>query len=300
MGFMRLALLAVLMAVAQVSAPAAGQNSSSSAANRQSPRAAASSSVLTPAAASTGAQTECNGGPCEDQQPRFIVSIPAPTPTLASWSWHDRILWAACVVLTAEGLYVIWLVLSALKRIERLTKIVESVATSAAMTAQAVLMNAQSIIDAERPWLVITVEPSPRTENSFTIVATNRGRTPATIVATAERIKIVVDEAHLPLPPEYGEAGPPRVPIILLPGESTPIKSFCRDEGKDICETEERFQRVANWEEKAFIYGKIIYRDLIAPPDKQIHETAWCCWYIHGRQRSGLVIAGPPDYNLHT
>jgi hypothetical protein len=39
---------------------------------------------------------------------------------------------------------------------------------------------------------------------------------------------------------------------------------------------------------------------LIAPADSQEHETNWCCWYIHGRQTSGLVIAGPPEYNSHT
>jgi len=199
-----------------------------------------------------------------------------------------------------EGLAGIWLSLAALKKIERQVVCAEGAATAAAVSAQAALLSAQTIVDAERPWLVITVEPSPRIENSFTVLATNRGRTPATIVATAERIKIVVDETHLPLPPEYGEPGAPRAPIILLPGESTPIKSFSREEGKGICETEERFKRVANWEEKAFIYGKIVYRDLIAPRDKQLHETAWCCWYIHGRNKSGLVIAGPPSYNLHT
>jgi len=161
-------------------------------------------------------------------------------------------------------------------------------------------LNVQSFVDSERPWLLITVEPSLRVENSFTIMATNRGRTPAAIVATAERVKIVIDENHLPTPPEYGEPGAPRAPIILLPGESAPIKSFSREEGKGICETEESFKRVANWEEKAFIYGKIVYRDLIGPSDKQLHETAWCCWYIHGRNKSGLVIAGPPDYNSHT
>jgi hypothetical protein len=86
----------------------------------------------------------------------------------------------------------------------------------------------------------------------------------------------------------------------LLPGESTPVESFSRDEGRRICETEERFKRVANWEEKVFISGKVVYRDLIAPGAKQLHETTWCCWYIHGRQKSGLVLAGPPSYNMHT
>ncbi len=31
------------------------------------------------------------------------------------------------------------------------------------------------------------------------------------------------------------------------------------------------------------------------PPLKHTHQTDWCCWYIHGRQTSKLVIAGPPS-----
>jgi len=303
MGLKGLAFFAVFLTIAQASVPASGQANDADAANWQTPPAAASSGAAPPASGGSSAgsptgKTECSGGPCEDQQPRMIVTLPAPTP--AQWSWHDRILWAAGVVLAIEGLSAIWLTLSALRKIERLLVSAEGAAAAAEAAAEAALLNAKAIVDAERPWLLITVEPSLRVENSFTVMATNRGRTPATIVATAERIKIVVDETHLPTPPEYGEPAAPRVPIILLPGEATAIKSFCREEGKGICETEERFKRVANWEEKAFIYGKIVYKDLIAPRDRQLHETAWCCWYIHGRQKSGLVIAGPPEYNLHT
>jgi len=300
MGSKRLALLAVLLAVAQVSVPAVGQAADSSAANRQTSPAAASSSLAPPASGIPAAKTDCSGGPCEDQQPRVIVTVPAPAPSPASWAWHDRVLWAACVVLAAEGLFAIWLALSALKRIERQSIISEGAAAAAAVSAQAALLNAQAIIDAERPWLVITVEPSPRTENSFTVTATNRGRTPATIVATAEKIKIALDETHLPSPPEYGEPGAPRVPIILLPGEFTAIKPFSRDDVKGLCDSEERYKRIETWEEKVFLYGKVIYKDLIAPTDGQVHESNWCYWYIHGRQKSGLVIAGPPEYNLHT
>jgi len=297
MGFRGSALFAMLLAIAQASVPACGQTTDAYRANRQTPPPAASSRPVPPTAGSPTAPAESNGGAGEEQKP-IIVTLPAPAS--APWSWHDRILWAACVVVAMESLAGIWLALSALKRIERQIVCAESAAAAAAVSAEAAFLSAQTIVDAERPWLVITVEPSPRIENSFTVMATNRGRTPATIVATAEKIKIVVDETLLPTPPEYGEPGAPRAPIILLPGESTPIKSFSREEGKGICETEETFTRVANWEEKAFIYGKIIYRDLIAPRDKQLHETAWCCWYIHGRNKSGLVIAGPPDYNSHT
>jgi hypothetical protein len=69
---------------------------------------------------------------------------------------------------------------------------------------------------------------------------------------------------------------------------------------KGLCDSEERFKRIEAWEEKIFIYGKLIYRDLIAPADSPAHETNWCCWYIHGRQNSGLILTGPVEYNSHT
>jgi hypothetical protein len=196
----------------------------------------------------------------------------------------------------------ILLALSLLKKIERQTGYAETAATAAATSAQAALLNAQAVIHAERPWILISVEPSRSKENSFTVTATNRGRTPARIVATAERTRIAIDEARLPGTPEYGneEPKPPRLPIILLPGESTDIKPFGRDDVKGLCDSEERFKRIEAWEEKVFLYGKLVYQDLVSPADSQLHETNWCCWYIHGRQNSGLILAGPAEYNLHT
>ena len=293
-----MALLALVFAITQASVTAAAQATNSSGANQSTTHLTSSSNPSLPTAGSPNAKPDCNGGPCEDEQPRVIVTLPPPTPPL--WSWHDRVLWAAGVLLAIEGLSGIMMALSVLKRIERQTISAGTAAAAAAVSAQAALLNAQAIIDSERPWLLITVEPSPGMENSFAVMATNRGRTPATIVATAEGMEFAIDEAHLPASPEYGEARPPRVPIILLSGESTPIESFSRDGWRRICESEERFTRVANWEEKAYIYGKVVYKDWISPSDKQLHETTWCCWYIHGRQKSGLVLAGPPDYNLHT
>lgn len=196
----------------------------------------------------------------------------------------------------------VMLVYFLLKKIERQTAFGEVAAEAAAKSAHAALLNAQAVINSERPWILITVEPSRSMENSFTIMATNRGRTPAKIMATTEQAMIAVDERYLPIPPEYENEEPkaPVVPIILVPSESTVIKSFRRDEVKALCDSEERFKRIETWEEKVYLYGKVIYRDLISPPDDQLHETNWCCWYIHGRQNSGLVIAGPPEYNSHT
>lgn len=226
------------------------------------------------------------------------LSPPPPTP----WLMHERIAWGANIVLAIVGYVGIMMALSVLKKIERQTRSAETAAEAAAVSAHAAMLNAQAIIDAERPWLLISVEPSLGQENSFIVMVTNRGRTPASIVATSEQIRIAIDEANLPAAPEYdsGDPTPPLVPIILLPGETSGIKTFSREEARGVCDSEERFKKIENWDEKIYLYGKIIYRDLIAPPDKQVHETSWCCWYIHGRQKSGLVTAGPQGYNLHT
>jgi hypothetical protein len=230
----------------------------------------------------------------------MIVTLPAPVE--APWLWRDRIAWGANLVLAAVGYVGILFAWSLLRKIERQTRFAEAAAETASNCAQAALLHAQSIIDAERPWLLITAEPTLNIQNSFTVMATNRGRTPAMIVGTSDQVKIAIDESHLPATPRYESREPiaPLVPIILLPGESAGIKPFGRDDLHGICESEDVFKRVEDWEEKVFLYGRVLYRDLISPVDSQVHETNWCCWYIHGRQKSGLVIAGPPEYNLHT
>ena len=232
----------------------------------------------------------------------LISPLPIRRSAPESWPTPDRISWVANVVLAIVAYIGIILAISTLKKIERNTRATEALAEAAADSAQAALLNAQAVIDAGRPWLLITVETSRSVANSFAVKATNRGRCPANMITSMERIMIVPDESHLPSTPEYENqnTGAALVPIILLPGESTTIKSFSRDDLKGICENEELFKKVENWEEKVFIYGKVLYRDLIEPADKQIHETSWCCWYIHGRQKSGLVIAGVAEYNLHT
>jgi hypothetical protein len=251
-------------------------------------------------ASNTTPKADCDGVPCDYPTPHITVAD--PPSTLAPSALRDQITWAANLVLVIFGYVGIILAVSTLKKIERHTRSAQAIAEAAADSAQAALLNAQAIIDSGRPWLLISAEASRSSENSFTVMATNRGRSPAKIISSVEQIVIAVDETHLPIPPAYKtvEPGGPFVPIILLPGESTVIKPFSRDDLKAICETKETLKRVEYWEEKVYIYGKVVYRDLIATTDKQDHETAWCCWYIHGRQKSGLVVAGPPEYNLHT
>ncbi|MGD0938753.1 MAG: hypothetical protein ABR905_03500 [Terracidiphilus sp.] len=304
-----LARIAVLFAIALAPVAASAQTSGSSgnrpAANRQSaPVPATSNPSLQDQSNSTSGDPGAIGaeGGLHNYQPAPRVTVATPPPTARAWTWQEMVTWGANLVLVVMAYFGIMKGISLLKKIERQTAYAEAAAEAASASAQAALLNAQSFIHSERPWILISIEPSRSMENSFTIMATNRGRTPARIISTTERTRIAIDDRRLPRTPEYKKEEPnaPLVPIILVPGESTPIKSFCRDDVKALCDSEERYKRIETWEEKVFLYGKVIYKDLISPPDDEDHETNWCCWYIHGRQNSGLVIAGTLEYNSHT
>jgi type II secretory pathway pseudopilin PulG len=300
MNLKGLAITAVLLTLMHAPTAADAQANIRAGANRQTPPVSTPSTTAPPVASSPTPNFDSGSGASSEPVPHITVANPPPTPL--AWALHDKITWAATVVLAILGYVGILLALSLLKKIDRQTGYAETAAEAAAASAQAALLNAQALIHSERPWVLMTVEPSRSVENSFTVMATNRGRTPARIIATTNGSKIAIDEKHLPSTPEYKEqkTDAPLTPIILLPGESTPIEPFCRDDVRGLCDSEERYRRIETWEERVFLYGKVTYRDLIAPADSQLHETNWCCWYIHGRQNSGLVIAGPPEYNSHT
>jgi hypothetical protein len=307
-----LASLAVLLSLVQVNAPgqvsgasskpASATSSAASHAASAGPISSAQQSPL-PAGSESSSQTstvkaDCNGVPCDQKQ--LIVTL--PEQPVQPWLLRERISWGAYVVLALVGYVGVMVGLSTLKKIERNTLLAETTAQAALDASQAALATAQAILLSERPWILVSVEHAIDKPNSFTITATNKGRTPATITAMQDQVGIKTDETHLPATPEYSEQQgmQPMIPVTLVPGESTLIKTFSRDDVPAICESEERFKRIENWDEKIFLHGKVFYNDLVASRGANEHETNWCCWYIHGRQKSGMVIAGPPGYNSHT
>jgi hypothetical protein len=316
----RFAVAAIMLAALQAQQYAVAQSNNKSG-NKAPSQASSSAPATAPLAASSsgpeagpnasalvpGAPPTCEGGNCDYQPAHITVATPAPAP--APWPLQDRLAWGANVLLALLGYAGIMFGIQTLKKIERQSRFAESAAEIAAKSAdaatrcaEAALLHAQAILNAERPWVLITIVPSRSIENGFTVIATNRGRGPAQVVSAVEETRTVIDESHLPPMPEYGaqDTESQFVSIILLPGEFMNLKSFCRDDVKTLCGSEEAFRRIENWEERIFLYGKITYRDLAAPYDQPSHETGWCCRYIHGRQKSGLVMAGSQEYNLHT
>jgi hypothetical protein len=244
--------------------------------------------------------SDCQGSAC-DAPPPSHISIATPAPAPAPWPVQERISWVANLILVLIVYFGVMLGYSALRKIERQAHVVEVAAQAAADSAKAVLLLAQAQERAERPWIMVTAEPDPGIRDCFSVMATNRGHSPTKIVTLVDSIATANDESQLPAEPVFhAEPRPPRDPIFLLPGESRKIKSFRRDDVQTVCNNPEDLRRVEDWEVKIFLYGKVAYADLRVPEDDQAHETSWCCWYIHGRQNSGMVMAGPLEYNRHT
>ena len=292
--FRRLAFFFLILVLGLSPWFAAAQDESPAVSNpaQTAPKTAASG-ARTPAATPDGGQA-----PETAQPPQIVVT--SPPAQEAPWTWHDKVLWGADLVLVVLGYIGVVLALLTLKNIQRQTEFGVKAAQAALQVANASLESSQAIVDSGRPWIVITVEPFLTVEHGFKVMATNRGRTPARILAKADCVKIVEDETKLPSTPDYetGKSATPFEPIILLPGESAGIRPFRRTDVRTYCATEDEFRRVEKWEEKLYVYGRVIYRDLISPLDQPNHETDWCCWYVYG-DKDALVIAGPPEYNKH-
>jgi len=248
---------------------------------------------------SSASSTPCQGAGCENPTPHITIATPAPAP--APWPLQERISWVANLILVLYVVFGVTLAQFLLRKVERQGHYAEVAAQAAVESSKAVLVYAQSLAAADRPWVLVTAETVPGVPDKFNIVATNRGHGPARIVSVVDEIASAGDDSKLPPTPVYkNEPQPLASSDILLPGESVGIKSFSRDEVSAVCETPEQLQLVEAWVEKIYLYGNVTYQDLRATDGTQPHETSWCCWYIHGRQKSGMVAAGPPAYNRHT
>ena len=248
----------------------------------------------------TGANGQTTPQESNPNQPQIIVNPPAiPQP---EWAWHDRVAWGAGIVLAVLGYVGVLLALRTLKSIDRHLETGFATTKATMDSANAALALAQAIASSERPWIVVTIEPFLTMENSFKVMASNRGRSPARIITSVDQVRIAVDETQLPKTPEFEEIQPgdEPEPIVLLPGEATGIWALNRADLATICKTPEALKHVERWEETLFLYGRIQYMELSTVSEKFTHETYWCCRYIHGEKSSALVMAGPPEYNKHT
>jgi hypothetical protein len=174
-------------------------------------------------------------------------------------------------------------------------------AQEAQVAADAALLNAQAFIRAERPWVLVKVEPSKRWEFGQQVVAVNKGRTPAEVICHADNCIVIGIADFLPDIAEYGKTEIYPSAQIILPEESVVIGEIT--EFSLVGKNKADITRFRNAETEGYVYGSIIYRDLLGPPAAKPHETRWCFSVLTWKERELIVMEygwGGNEYTRHT
>jgi hypothetical protein len=174
----------------------------------------------------------------------------------------------------------------------------QTVATREA--AEAALLNAQAVINAERPWIVVTVEQKGK---NFTVRGQNHGRTPAAIIASCYRHALVDDPQNLPIPPTYPDEGTVLAYKELVMREGPPFVIVTYDVETIHKRVAGRWARITSFEERLCLYGRVIYADHLskdATGNPVFHETRWCYAYGFWEPDGLFMKDGPAAYNSYT
>jgi hypothetical protein len=172
--------------------------------------------------------------------------------------------------------------------------------------ADAATLNAQAIINFERPWITIR---AVCVGFRITVTAVNEGRTPAEVTLHVGKQCVILAEESLPVQPIY-PTGSSLDESILSPS-SAPVRVFLCE--VDIWNSEELLGAINSGQKALFIMGHILYRSALhkARVDLPTYETRWCFRYLPGHQIQDSMgqLIGPPasvvrggneEYNTHT
>ena len=173
-------------------------------------------------------------------------------------------------------------------------KVLSRQARSMRRQTRVLRLNAQALINSERPWVVVTVHRYKDEAKQFRFDATNQGRTPAKIVSWEVGHDFISDPMQLPIPPVYKPAVRPR--SLLVYGQSFPVFGIEPEWGA-------RNQGVAgevfDSSKVLCVYGRVGYFDLVGKTDKPVfRETRWC--YVYAIKEKRFVQGGPDEYHRHT
>jgi hypothetical protein len=141
--------------------------------------------------------------------------------------------------------------------------------------AQGAFLNAQAVINAERPWMLISVKSSPGEMGGFDVRIRNRGRTPAMVTEARMGCVAVNKVSDLPLPAVFPMDNPIKNKVIIPGGRAHIVwfdqRLFKALLGDDLPQSSSQKQ--------IFVHGKVLYRDLANPDRSVIHETRWIGLY---------------------
>jgi hypothetical protein len=165
-------------------------------------------------------------------------------------------------------------------------------------TAEAALLNAQAIINAERSRIFVKQRTTQDAQLlSFDFEITNHGRSACALCYYFAARKTLYDGQELPPEPLYGDVREygRRKNEWILPNVEKP---FILPNLEELILTQEsegkEFTDIKEGKAKLWIYGVVRYEDGIAPSG---HETRFC-YYWAGK--FGLIAGGPDAYRRVT
>jgi hypothetical protein len=177
-------------------------------------------------------------------------------------------------------------------------------------SAETARLNAQAVIDSERPWLVVTVEKNEAMSGYFFFRITNRGGTPAKIISAGFSHDFQASPDGLPMPPVYEPFFAPNNRYLLAPGDYFNVQRTWNDLvtgfSPETIITSQTQKRGTLEIDILFFYGQVIYDDVFGTerPGYAPHETRWCFSFHRDGMRERFVRTGPNgdnnEYNRHT
>jgi hypothetical protein len=160
---------------------------------------------------------------------------------------------------------------------------------AAIANAKAAQLNAQAVINAERPWIGVSVNARQGTQQ-YEFIATNYGRTPAEILSANTKWTTAVDDAkELAVPPDYGTD-------VLSYRRLLPQMKTWEFHVENI---DDKFRSTPELREDRLLlvlYGCVKYNDML--DSAGVHETRFCYRFL--RKQGYWVLAGPEQYNQRT
>jgi hypothetical protein len=163
-------------------------------------------------------------------------------------------------------------------------------ASGAKASAKAALLNAQALINSERPWLFMTTnkpEINPR-KNWFHISVVNRGRTPAEVTFYLGEF-VFADPDSLSDTPTYRLAGHEFAHKKYLSPVDPPLEVY--DFDCQMIIDDEQWRINTRDRKRLIIFGHVLYRDLITRDD---HETRFC-YLMSPVEGIGLSLEAHPN-----
>jgi hypothetical protein len=168
-------------------------------------------------------------------------------------------------------------------------------------SAEATFLNAQAVINSERPWLVVTWRSDHEVSGLFRFGCRNQGNTPAKVISVSAKASFVDNLNALTIPPDYSSAAVLPDLNLIVHDDSFPIghglnpESFVQTSGK-------KMSLIVDSREFLVYYGNVVYRDTLYTDSSAdgLHETRWCFVYQPGREIRKFVRLGHEEYNRYT